>query len=219
MQAARDHAVESPENNRVLHTSLDGKTTIQRVNATGYCAKYDYISENVQGVGGGSTPQQNFDRWVASEGHRANIERPRFLEVGIASEYVANTGPGSGPFDYMVGWVVDFADPCPAPIDTPPADNTDPSTDTGEIPIIGDAPIVDPAPIVELTISAKAKMTTRASRPVVNAVVRDRDSNLRRGNIVVKLDGRVARKGVRYAVVSESSPFGPSSRSRQADTR
>lgn len=71
--------------------------------------------------------------------------------------------------------------------------------------MVGPAPQPAPTikPNVRPTISAKSRITTRRERPVVTAIVRDRDSELRRGNITVKLDGRTARKGVRYAVASD----------------
>lgn len=63
------------------HTSPDGKRFSQWIKDSGY--SYFYVGENLAIDFDNS--QDLFDAWIKSEGHRKNIERPEFQEIGVAS--------------------------------------------------------------------------------------------------------------------------------------
>ena len=63
------------------HTSPDGKRFSQWIKDSGY--SYFYVGENLAIDFNNS--QDLFDAWIKSEGHRENIERPEFQEIGVAS--------------------------------------------------------------------------------------------------------------------------------------
>ena len=68
------------------HTSPSGSTPLERVRAAGYLkhASRFEVGENI-GWGGGSlgTPAAMVDAWMHSAGHRANILRGSFRDIGI----------------------------------------------------------------------------------------------------------------------------------------
>ena len=66
--------------NYFSHTSLDGRTFVDRINATGYA--WSNIGENI--AAGYSTVNAVVDGWMASDGHCANIMNPNFRDVGVA---------------------------------------------------------------------------------------------------------------------------------------
>lgn len=62
--------------------------------------KYHVIGENL--AGGQLTPEQAFQDWMESPGHRANILDPRFTEIGIAVK-------AGGSYGFY--WVQEFGQP------------------------------------------------------------------------------------------------------------
>jgi uncharacterized protein YkwD len=67
-------------NNYFSHTSLDGRTLTNRIDATGY--SWSNIGENI--AAGYSTAELVVDGWMASDGHCANVMNPNFQDVGVA---------------------------------------------------------------------------------------------------------------------------------------
>jgi uncharacterized protein YkwD len=70
------------------HTSPDGGTFSDRIEATGYTrgARSWVVGENlVWGLGSGSTPSAMVSNWMNSPPHRENLLRARFHEIGIAA--------------------------------------------------------------------------------------------------------------------------------------
>lgn len=77
------------------HVSPAGSTLLSRVKATGYLngARGWSVGENIAfGTGAYATPGETVDAWMRSPGHRANILRPGFREIGIG---VALGAPGN----------------------------------------------------------------------------------------------------------------------------
>lgn len=70
------------------HTSVDGRSVGDRLRAIGYSRGISASAgENIAyGVGGKSTPASIVQAWMHSPGHRADILRPAFTDVGIGIE-------------------------------------------------------------------------------------------------------------------------------------
>jgi uncharacterized protein YkwD len=69
------------------HTSPNGDTFVDRIITAGYAKRNDAwtIGENLAwGTGELSTPQAIMDAWMNSAGHKANILKKSYKEVGIA---------------------------------------------------------------------------------------------------------------------------------------
>jgi uncharacterized protein YkwD len=65
------------------HVSPDGSTPLQRVKASGY-TRVRLAGENLGwGIGRAATPFEMVDGWMHSPGHRANILRRDFKDIGI----------------------------------------------------------------------------------------------------------------------------------------
>ena len=79
-QAATGHSQDMAAHNYFSHTSQDGRTMADRINATGYL--WNTIGENI--AAGYSTVNAVVDGWMASDGHCANLMNPNFMEMGLA---------------------------------------------------------------------------------------------------------------------------------------
>jgi uncharacterized protein YkwD len=77
-EAARSHAANMAKQTKLEH-KLDGKTTFDRIRATGY--KYTVASENL--ARGDVTPTEIVQAWMKSKSHRDNILEAEFTESGI----------------------------------------------------------------------------------------------------------------------------------------
>jgi uncharacterized protein YkwD len=62
------------------HDSQDGRSMVDRINATGY--SWSTVGENI--AAGYDTVQSVVDGWMSSDGHCANLMNPRFTEFGLA---------------------------------------------------------------------------------------------------------------------------------------
>ena len=80
LQAASGHSQDMAARNYFSHTSADGRTMVDRINATGYV--WSTIGENI--AAGYPTVNAVIDAWMASDGHCANIMNPNFKDVGVA---------------------------------------------------------------------------------------------------------------------------------------
>jgi uncharacterized protein YkwD len=80
LQAASGHSSDMAQNNYFSHTSLDGRTMVQRVVATGYT--YTNLGENI--AAGQSTVESVITGWTNSPGHCANLMNPAFRDIGVA---------------------------------------------------------------------------------------------------------------------------------------
>ena len=87
--------------NYFSHTSADGRTVANRIDATGYL--WDALGENI--AAGYPTVNAVIDGWMASDGHCANVMAPNFTEVGLACV------PGTSSSAYNTYWTMDLARP------------------------------------------------------------------------------------------------------------
>jgi uncharacterized protein YkwD len=86
--AALSHSNEMVAQQYFEHTSPQGVTFIDRIEATGYMrgARSWIVGENlVWGSGPLSTPQSLVTAWMNSPPHRENLLKPRFREIGVAA--------------------------------------------------------------------------------------------------------------------------------------
>jgi uncharacterized protein YkwD len=79
MEAARAHAANMAKQDKLDH-KLDEKEPVDRTKAAGY--KSAFVGENV--AWNQKSPAQVVDGWMKSEGHRENILRPEYTEIGVA---------------------------------------------------------------------------------------------------------------------------------------
>ncbi len=79
MEAARAHAANMAKQDKLEHV-LDEKDPGDRAKAAGY--KSTFVGENV--AWNQKTPAQVLETWMKSEGHRENILRPEYTEIGVA---------------------------------------------------------------------------------------------------------------------------------------
>jgi len=80
LQAASGHSQDMASRNYFSHTSADGRTMVDRINATGYA--WRSLGENI--AAGYPSVNAVVDGWMASDGHCANIMNPGFRDVGVA---------------------------------------------------------------------------------------------------------------------------------------
>lgn len=78
--SAYGHSRDMADNNYFSHDSQDGRTMVDRINATGYA--WSTIGENIAAGYGGV--QSVVSAWMASDGHCANLMNPRYTEFGLA---------------------------------------------------------------------------------------------------------------------------------------
>jgi uncharacterized protein YkwD len=91
--AAIGHSVDMRARDYFAHDTPDGVTPWTRIAAQGYA---NPSAENI--AVGQQTPQQVFDAWMASPGHRANILNCSSKAIGVGVQF----GP-NGPW-----WTQDF---------------------------------------------------------------------------------------------------------------
>jgi uncharacterized protein YkwD len=102
VKAARLHAEDMIDKDYFSHTSQDGRSAGGRISAQGY--KWAAYGENISyGSGSYGTPQNVFDRWMNSDGHRSNIVSTKFKDVGIGEA----VGEYKGTQDTHM-WVANF---------------------------------------------------------------------------------------------------------------
>jgi len=100
-QAADAHSLDMATQNYFSHTSADGRTVGNRIDATGY--SWNTYGENI--AAGYPTVNAVIDGWMASDGHCANIMGANFTEVGLACV------PGTSSSSYNNYWTMDLARP------------------------------------------------------------------------------------------------------------
>ena len=100
-EAADGHSRDMEANNYFSHTSLDGSTLADRIDAVGYA--WSAVGENI--AAGHASVNAVVDAWAASDGHCANLMAAEYVDVGVAC--VAR----SGAADYATYWTMDLARP------------------------------------------------------------------------------------------------------------
>ena len=84
--AAARHAADMVERRYFAHESPEGRRLTDRIRATGYLASATswVVGENLAwGTGSRSTPREVVAAWMASPGHRDNVLRARYREIGL----------------------------------------------------------------------------------------------------------------------------------------
>jgi hypothetical protein len=82
-QAAQAHATDMAQNNYFSHTNLEGLQVSDRVTAVGY--SYSRVGENI--AYGFASPADTMNQWMNSAGHRQNILRSEYTEIGVGYAY------------------------------------------------------------------------------------------------------------------------------------
>lgn len=93
--AARAHSADMAANSYFDHSSRDGRSFVDRIQAARYSGSPG--GENI--AAGASTPALVMAQWMASPGHKANILNCSFKAIGVG---VATGGP------YRTYWTQDF---------------------------------------------------------------------------------------------------------------
>lgn len=99
--AAEGHSQDMAMKNYFSHTSADGRTLADRVNATGY--SWSSLGENI--AAGYPGVNAVMDGWIASPGHCANLMNAGFAEVGVTCV------PGAAGATYPTYWTMDLGRP------------------------------------------------------------------------------------------------------------
>ncbi|MEA2425425.1 MAG: hypothetical protein QOH13_1835 [Thermoleophilaceae bacterium] len=96
------------------HSTPDGQSVGDRLRAIGYSRGVNASAgENIAyGVGEKGTPASIVDAWMHSPGHRADILRPAFTEIGIgialgAPEVATGDRPASATYTTDFGGAID----------------------------------------------------------------------------------------------------------------
>lgn len=98
-KAARGHSRDMVRNNFFDHTSRNGDSVGDRIRDAGYGRPGDgwRVGENLGwGTGNRGTPNAIVDAWLASGGHRENMLKGAFREVGVGVVEGAPTSNRSG---------------------------------------------------------------------------------------------------------------------------
>jgi uncharacterized protein YkwD len=95
-QLAREHSEDMVRRGYFEHTTPEGVTVQDRMRNAGYGEGRDASGgENIEwGIGRETTPAEMVAGWMASRGHRADILRPAFTEIGIGIAQGAPTEAG-----------------------------------------------------------------------------------------------------------------------------
>ena len=99
--AAEGHSQDMAAKNYFSHTSADGRTLGDRVNATGY--SWSSLGENI--AAGYPTINAVMEGCIASPGHCANLMHAGFAEVGVVCV------PGAPGDTYSTYWTMDLGRP------------------------------------------------------------------------------------------------------------
>ncbi len=84
-QAARFHSQEMIDQGYYGHNSYNGESFSTRLESFGYTS-YEKVAENIAwGSGSLASPENIFQSWMDSPGHRENIFDPDYREVGIGT--------------------------------------------------------------------------------------------------------------------------------------
>jgi uncharacterized protein YkwD len=98
-KAAAAHSQDMAALNYFSHTSADGRSLAQRVDAAGYT--WSTLGENI--AAGQVGIDAVVDGWMRSDGHCANLMNPDFDAIGLACV------PGASGSAYRTYWTLDLA--------------------------------------------------------------------------------------------------------------
>ena len=103
-RAAQRHSESMAYQDFFGHTGADGSSPFERIRNEGY--RYSAAAENV--AAGQSTPEDVVRSWMNSDGHRANILNPGYIDIGIGYEFLAND---TGRVNFRHYWTQTFGIP------------------------------------------------------------------------------------------------------------
>ena len=98
-KAANGHSSSMVDEGYFAHTSPRGETFVDRVLGAGYAKRTDgwTLGENLAwGTGDQSTPAGVMNAWMSSAGHKANIVKPGYREIGVGIRLGVPEDPGVG---------------------------------------------------------------------------------------------------------------------------
>ncbi|HEY6886492.1 MAG TPA: CAP domain-containing protein [Solirubrobacter sp.] len=98
-KAATGYANDMVDQGFFDHTSPDGETFVDRVIGAGYAKRNEgwSLGENLAwGTGEESTPRYVMDAWMNSAGHKANILKASYQEIGIGIRLGVPSDPSVG---------------------------------------------------------------------------------------------------------------------------
>jgi uncharacterized protein YkwD len=108
--ASQRHSEDMVRRRFFAHDTPDGVDPQARILATGYAANNAYTGENLAwGERAESSPVEIVDAWMRSPGHRENILRPDFTEVGVG--VVLGDGPKRSAAEVSATYTTDFGGP------------------------------------------------------------------------------------------------------------
>jgi uncharacterized protein YkwD len=89
-RAARAHSRDMASRRYFAHDAPGGATPAQRIAAGGYPREGATVGENLAwGEESAAAPAGIVEGWMESPGHRANVLRPEYTEIGIGLAYDA----------------------------------------------------------------------------------------------------------------------------------
>ena len=100
-QAALGHSEDMAARNYFSHTSADGRSMVDRIDATGYA--WSALGENI--AAGYPSINAVVDGWIASDGHCANLMNPAFRDMALACV------PGTASSTYRTYWTLELGRP------------------------------------------------------------------------------------------------------------
>jgi uncharacterized protein YkwD len=140
--AAQRHSTDMASAGFVGHTGSDGSTAAQRVSDAGYT--WAALGENAAQTWSVSA-QEVFNLWMGSEGHRANMLNPAFVEMGLGYAAAANGAvyytltfgaqPGAAPPPVQEQPTLAAAPPTSTPLPPPPTVTALPSATPPPTPV------------------------------------------------------------------------------------
>jgi uncharacterized protein YkwD len=98
-RAADGHSAEMVDGHYFEHTSPSGSTMVDRILAAGYVRRDQgwLLGENLEwGTGAMATPRGALDAWMNSPGHRANVLRRGYRQLGVGVTLGTPTGADGG---------------------------------------------------------------------------------------------------------------------------
>jgi uncharacterized protein YkwD len=99
-QSAAEHSRDMAQNHVFSHVSTDGRTLMQRIQATGY--SLSAAGENI--AAGQGSVQEVVASWLNSPGHCKNMMEPSYQDIGVAC--IRNDGAPYGMY-----WTMNLARP------------------------------------------------------------------------------------------------------------
>jgi uncharacterized protein YkwD len=107
--ASQRHSEDMGTRNYFEHDTPEGVDIAARTHSAGYAATGVWVGENIYwGEEVLSTPVEAVEAWMKSPGHRENILRPQFTEVGVG---VGFDPPRNGSHGRSAVYTTDFGGP------------------------------------------------------------------------------------------------------------